>query len=493
MDGLPLHVPAGRRGKSEQGDRLRIHAPFRPEWRRSGEGSSQAGVNRLDGVSYSGNMAPCDTDEPAPELAYIGKQEPEGKQRNRGAKRLWTIPPAPSLSPRGLEADPILNEIPPPLGVELWQRLRDAIVWKDVRVEERHRLFHDRTTYLLDPAFSLADDDEIGASVQTLAKLLKQPDAVDSRSLVEAIAAIAEWAVRSGHDETAALYAWLAARLRPRDPGLAFAAGRAERRCARYERAEQWFMRAIGLSRRNSDDAAYADAYLGWGLMEEQRGRRGSAREKYVRAWRAALRGSFPQLIAAARHNLIALSYPDEPFEVGLAHATAAYKLYDDSSPERLALLALDAATLLADHSYFTHALRLYDALAPHIARPAVQVALLANTARAAAAVGDRERFRSAYEQVTREDAQAGEFGPAALAEVARAAHTLGYDGKAIATANAALNLARARGAAGAERVAVEVIESVRERRAGDVLKETPPRAVRFVNRFARRLSKLPA
>jgi tetratricopeptide (TPR) repeat protein len=392
-----------------------------------------------------------------------------------------------------LEADPILHEIPAPLGIELWQRFRDAIVWKDVRVEDRDHLFHQHTTYLRDPAYSLVADDEIGASVQTLAKLIEHPGSAEMRSVVDAIAAIADWAVGKGYDQTAAHYAGLAARMRPRDPGLAFAAGRAERRCARYERAEQWFMRAIGLSRRLSDDAAYADAYLGWGLMEEQRGKRASAREKYVRAWRAALRGSFPQLIAAARHNLIALSYPDEPFEVGLAHAAAAYKLYDDSSPDRLALLALDAATLMADHSYFTHALRLYDALAPHIARPAVHVALLSNIARAAAAVGDRERFRSAYEQVTREDAQAGEFGPAALAEVARAAHTLGYEGKAIATANAAIHLARARGAAGAECMALNVIEAVREKRAGDVLRETPPRAVRFVNRFVKRLSTLRA
>ncbi|MCA1788885.1 MAG: hypothetical protein LC667_03200 [Thioalkalivibrio sp.] len=315
-----------------------------------------------------------------------------------------------------MEADPILNEIPGPLGIELWQRFRDAVVWKDVPVKDRPHLFHNTTTYLHDPAFSLRNDDKIGASVQTLASLINHPDAVDARSVVDAVAAIAEWAVGRGYDQTAALYAWLAARMRPRDPGLAFAAGRAERRCARYEPAEQWFMRAIGLSRRLGDAAAYADAYLGWGLMEEQRGRRDSAREKYESARRAALRGSFPQLLAAARHNLIALSYPDEPFEVGLAHATAAYKLYDNSSSERLALLALDAATLLADHSYFTQALRLYDALAPHIARPSVHVALLANIARAAAAVGDRNRFRSAFEQVTCEEAQAGEFGPAALA-----------------------------------------------------------------------------
>lgn len=426
-------------------------------------------------------------------MAYIGKQEPEGKARNRGPKRRWTIPTPPGLSSYGLEARQILEEIPGPLGVELWQRFRDAVIWREVAAEDRHQLLLS-TTYLSDPAFAhaAAEIKELHAALRIFGELIDRARTVDVRLLAKASHNVSEWAALHGYDETAALYAGLAARLRPRDPDLAFAAGRAERRCARYERAEEWFLRAIGLSRRAGDDAAYASAFLGWGLMEEQRGRRASARQKYVRAWRAAMRGSLHQLGAAARHNLIALSVPDDPFDVGLAHVIAAYKLYDNSSAERLALLALDAGVFLAEHGFYAHALRLYDALVGHIARPAVHVALLANIARAAAALGDKARFRTAYEEVTRDDAQIGEFAPAALAEVARAAHTLGLDGRAIATANEALKLARARGAVGAERAALEVIEAVREKRAGDVLREPPPRVVRFVNRFVKRLASLP-
>jgi tetratricopeptide (TPR) repeat protein len=426
-------------------------------------------------------------------VAYIGKQEPEGRERNRGAKRRWTIPAPLGLGPCGLEARQILEEVSGLLGVELWQRFRDAVVWNAVSPGDRHHLFL-KTTYLRDPAFADAAAGvlEIHPALRAFAELIGSARAVDARALAKASVSISEWATLHGHEETAALYAGLAARLRPRDPDLAFAAGRAERRCGRYERAEEWFLRAIGLSRRAGDDAAYASAFLGWGLMEEQRGRRASARQKYVRAWRAAMRGSLHQLGAAARHNLIALSVPDDPFDVGLAHVIAAYKLYDDSNPERLALLALDAGVFIAEHGFYAHALRLYDALARHIARPAVQVALQANVARAAAAVGDRTRFRAAYESVNREDAQKGEFAPAALAEVARAAHTLGLDGKAIATANEALKIARSRGMAGAERAALDVIEAVREKRAGDVPREPPPRVVRFVKRFVRRLDALP-
>jgi tetratricopeptide (TPR) repeat protein len=428
-------------------------------------------------------------------LAYIGRQEPEGRERNRGPKRRWTIPAPPGLSPSGLEGGHILEEIPGPLGVELWQRFRDAVLWNEVRVDDRAGLFLSPTTYLRDTEFKLASGDlpeMIQSALRNFGELIDPPGAVDARSLAKASVSISEWATLHGYDETAALYAGLAARLLPRNPDLAFAAGRAERRCTRYERAEEWFLRAVGLSRRSGDDAAYASAFLGWGLMEEQRGRRASARQKYVRAWRAAMRGSLHQLGAAARHNLIALSVPDDPFDVGFAHVISAYKLYDDSSAERLALLALDAGVFFAEHGFYAHALRLYDALARHIARPAVHVALLANVARAAAALGNHARFRSAYESVNRDDAQIGEFGPAALAEIARAAYTLGLNGKALATANEALRIARARGVASAERAALDVVDAVREKRAGDVLREPPPRVARFVNRFVRRLSSLP-
>lgn len=427
-------------------------------------------------------------------MAYIGKQEPEGKARNRGRKRRWTIPAPPGMSPSGLEASQILEEVPGPLGAELWQRFRDALLWSEVAPEHRHQLLLN-TTYLGDPAFAHAADGEkeLRVALRTFSELIGGVRSVDARPLARASHTVSEWAALHGHDETAALYAGLAARLRPRDPELAFAAGRAERRCARYERAEEWFLRAIGLSRRVGDDAAYASAYLGWGLMEEQRGRRASARQKYVRAWRAAMRGSLHQLGAAARHNLIALSVPGDPFDVGLAHAIAAYKLYDDTSAERLALLALDTGVFLAEHGYYAQALRLYDTLSRHIARPAVHVALLANVARAAAALGDRDRFRAAFEAVTHDDAQMGEFAPAALAEIARAAHTLGLHGKAIATANEALKLARSRGVPGAERAALDVIEAVRGKRDGDVLREPPPRVVRFVTRFAKRLAAVPS
>jgi hypothetical protein len=53
------------------------------------------------------------------------------------------------------------------------------------------------------------------------------------------------------------------------------------------------------------------------------------------------------------------------------------------------------------------------------------------------------------------------------------------------------LKIARLRGMVGAEKAALDVIESVREKRAGDVPREPLPRVVRFVGRFVRRLQSL--
>jgi tetratricopeptide (TPR) repeat protein len=356
----------------------------------------------------------------------------------------------------------------------------------------REPLFNEGASFLDEPAFRAAADlhPELRTALRTISRLV-DGHSVDARQLAQAALTVSEWATGRGHAGTAALFAGLAARLRPRDPDLAFAAGRAERRCGRFDQAGEWFVRAIGLSRRSGDDAAYASAFLGWGLMEEERGMRASARQKYVRAWRAAMRGSLHQLGAAARHNMIALSVPDDPFDTGFSHVVAAYKLYDDSSAERLALLALDAGVFFAEHGLYAAALPLYDAADRHLSRPAIITALHANVARAAAALDHVERFRQAAAIVTREESQAGEFAPGALAELSRAAYTMGLDGKAVGYANAAAKAAKARGALTAERAALDALAAVRERRTRDVPIEPPPRVRRFVKRFVARMAAL--
>jgi tetratricopeptide (TPR) repeat protein len=391
-----------------------------------------------------------------------------------------------------LDGQEILEEVAGALGVELWQRFRDVYLWNELPLADRDALFDGAASFLNDPAFKDASEQqpELRTALRLISRLV-DGQAADARQLAPAALTISEWAAQHGHSATAALYAGLAARLRPRDPNLAFEAGRAERRCGRFDRAGEWFLRAIGLSRRSGDDAAYASAFLGWGLMEEERGMRASARQKYVRAWRAAMRGSLHQLGGAARHNMIALSVPDDPFDTGLSHVIAAYKLYDDSSAERLALLALDAGVFFAEHGFYAAALPLYDAASRHLSRPAIITALHANVARSAAALGDVERFRQAAAVVAHDEAQAGEFAPAALAELARAAYTIGLDSKAVAYANSAARAAQARGAVSAERAALDALATVRERRTRDVPLEPPPRIRRFVKRFVARLSGL--
>lgn len=437
------------------------------------------------------------TSPPSPEgicLAYIGRQEPEGQARSRGPKRRWTIPPPPALSAVGLEGAAILDEVPGPLGLELWQRFRDAVAWSGIPATERISGLGSASSYLDSDEFRRAAKGEpaLARPLGVLAAL-HHGRLTNARVAAKAASVFAEWAASRGFDETAALFSGLAARMRPRDPDLAFAAGRAERRCSRYPVAVEWFTRAVGLARRAGDDAAYASAYLGWGLLEEQRGDRAAARKRYERARKAAMRGSLHQLAAAAEHNMIALSVPYDTFDVGFAHVVAAYKLYDESEAERLALLALDAGVFLAEHGYYAPAMLLYDASLPHQARPAVLTALQANVARAAAALGERDRFQAAFDLLMREDALSGEFAPASLAELARAAHTLGLDGKAAGLASEAIKIARERGAVAAERAATKALEVVREHGPGDVPQEPPARVIRFAKRFAKRLSALPA
>jgi hypothetical protein len=223
---------------------------------------------------------------------------------------------------------------------------------------------------------------------------------------------ISEWGAKQGYVLTETAFAVVAALVRPEDPELAFAARRVARRHSDYARATDWFKRATGLARRADDDSAKAAAYLGWGIMEAQRGRPDEARRRLVRAWRSARRGKLRALTAAARHNLIAVT---------ASSGIAAYKLYGDDPP-LIAQLAVDAAALWSLHSYFAATLRVSEAAIPYIERPAERLQVLANIARS---VGKPDRFFAVWYEVSGEGKKsAGEFLPQIYLDLAEAART---------------------------------------------------------------------
>lgn len=340
-------------------------------------------------------------------------------------RRRWTIPPAPSFSCRHFDGLPILEELPAPIAVLLFQRFRDVQLWAASPVPQREGLFRHPSAELTDPLTVPTDlPESVLTALALLDALRASPDRAKLKDISRACALIGEWADLNGYPEAERHFRSLAAHAEPRSAPAAFAAGRAERRAGNFPTAEQWFLRAIGLARRLDDPDTYADALIGLGILEEARRRPSEARRAYTLAWRAAMRAGLRKIAAAARHNMIPLSLYSGSLEQGIAHATAAYKLY--GRDPRLARLAIDTGALLSEFGHFSAALSLYEVALPQVRRPAVRAAALANIARAASAVGDHTRYAEVWREVDLDERRGQQSLIPILLELARAARNVG-------------------------------------------------------------------
>jgi tetratricopeptide (TPR) repeat protein len=365
----------------------------------------------------------------------------------------------------------------------LFQRYRDTLLWTATDLDDRRGLFWSTPE-------PLPDAHPLCGAVEVLNRIVIAPDSANARSVARACLEVSEWGAAGGWLATEYLFAVLAARAADRDHEFAFAAGRAARRQGRFEDAKSLFRRAIALSRRVGDEAGYANAFLGWAIMEEKRGDLSAARTKFIRALRAASRGGLPELLAATRHNMIALALADRNFPEGQAHIVAAYKLYGPDNPQ-LYRLANDAAGFWSAFGYFAIALPLFERALPHVVRPDERIAILANISRAAAGLGQRARFLSAWTEAVSLDRHGGESMPDIYMELARGAQSLGYNAKAQELVREAVGWAKLRGYPAKRAVAESLLVEVQEGRGADPAQAPSPALTRFARRFMQRLRAL--
>jgi tetratricopeptide (TPR) repeat protein len=420
--------------------------------------------------------------------AFI-KQEPLPRPHHR--KRRWQIPPLPNAVLRGFPGSTILDEITaPPLALLLWQRFNDVQEWIRTPDPQKQGLLGFPADYeaVLTWAAENAGEDA-GKPLRAIRPLLEKTSA-HARDMARLCEQIGAWASREGYIETAAMYYLLAAHALPKDQACNYSAGRAERGCARYHRAEQWFLRAIGLSRRAGDDEIYATAYLGWGVLEEQRGDHAAAQLRYTRALRAAKRGQLRPLAAAAHHNMIPLAAHAADFADGQAHIVAAYKLYGKDAT--VIRLAADAAAFWAWFGYFHLARSVYTAVLDRIAQLPDRVQVLANIARAAAAVQDEEEYQRIHAHVA-ELASAGRHFPARVwVDLAEGARSLGRTRIALDLAGRALEEAGARGEQATSAAALGILGAVQSATPADRNIAPPERLQRFATRLTKRVKEFP-
>jgi tetratricopeptide (TPR) repeat protein len=373
----------------------------------------------------------------------------------------------------------------------LWQRFADISEWQRTPDAAKRKLIAFGTEYdaLLDELAENVAHRELPFG--QMRRILEVGSSFDARVLAALAEEVASWAGRQGFIETAALYSLLAAHLIPRDPVLNYAAGRAERACARYHRAEQWFQRAIALARRAGDTETYASAYLGWGLMEEQRGRSTEAVRLYTRALRAAQRGGVRALAAAAHHNMIPLAAQTSSFDKGNAHVIAAYKLYGDDAA--LTRLAADAACFWAWFGYFDLAARVYDAVVDRIDSVPDKLQVLANLARALAALRREAEYERAVARIHAYDSHGRHIPPRVWVDLAEAARTLGRTRLALDCTGRAIEDAQKRGEQATLAAANQVLATIQAASPTETDKAAPERVQRFAARLTKRIRQLPA
>jgi hypothetical protein len=382
----------------------------------------------------------------------------------------WPAPPRRTVR-SGLEGLEILGEATPPLAGLLWTAYRFVTLWTEAPRAVRPELADagaERRWVAEVVAAGLPG--EVEEPLLALAVVLRQPVEANPTAVGLALRALVQRCWEAGWRESAALIAESAARTVPGDAGAVYEAGRAARRAGWEREAEAWFRHGLSLARRRRSgrDASLFLGSLGNGAL--RRGNLRLAERLHLRALRAARRSSAHERAAGAMHDLfvVALRRGDaRTAERWAAAALEGYGAEHASTP----VLIHDLAYHWMDRGDFADAYPLMAALLPHL-RPEdghMRVGVLANLARAAAGVGDRSAFESAWSQVVRAWSDRSEAPgwaatlAVALTEAAQGALHLGEATRAIWAVEQAEPLARSAGL-GRERLVLDAVREAAER-----------------------------
>ena len=408
----------------------------------------------------------------------------------RRTARRWRTPPAILHGGEPFEGAAVLDEMDGPLGLLLFQVVRDVYLWGATAPEEREALFDPQADETLAAVVRQADADlQLESALLMLVRMVGTPEGAREEQVALACQHVAHWADVNGYPATAIAFAQGAAVVLPADAAASYAVGRLARRRAEHARAETWYRRAVALGRQSGDWASYSMAFGGLGNLYMQRGNFPQARRFHLRALRSARRHSMRALHGSALHDLFVVAaqtrQPDEAERL----AREAFELYGPEHP-RLVHLAGDVAYFWMEHGRFAPALTVFQALVHHVPTHEDRVIALANLARAAAGAGDRRLFEETWDEVWDRMARANALESAAtiLLELARGAAMLGEHERAERAAERAAQVARERGEGRVRLSAESVLDQARRRRgaaAEAAPDETEPETAARAETFA--------
>jgi tetratricopeptide (TPR) repeat protein len=386
----------------------------------------------------------------------------------RRTARRWRTPPAILHGGEAFEGVAVLEELSTPLGLLMFQVIRDVYLWGSTEPERREGLFEARAE---DALISLLRDSDpevqLESALMTLIRLTGGPELAREEQIALACQHVAHWADSHGYMGTAIAFAQGAAVVLPADAATSYAVGRLARRCAEHARAETWFRRAIALARQSGDWGSYAMAFAGLGNLYMQRGNLPAARRFHLRALRSARRHSMRALHGSALHDLFVLSAQAGQADEAERLAREAFEMYGPDHP-RLVYLALDVAYFWMERGRFAPALTVFQALVHHMQRLEDRLGVLANMVRASAGAGERRLFDQTWDEVwDRMQRTQQKLANAAtvMLELAHGAAMLGEYERAERAAERAVQVARERGEARTLLTAEAVLDQVRRNR----------------------------
>lgn len=310
------------------------------------------------------------------------------------ARRRPRHPPPPLTRPvRGplLPHAEVLDELVSPVGVLLWQLLRDATLWSTAEREHRAGLFADAARA------SGGAVPEVQEELDALAVLVRDPHPDAGPIIARMCDRVRTWAEGRGTYATALAFAQAAALAHPEDARCAYEVGRLARCRAEYARAEVWYQRALVLGRRSGDREVQARSYGGLANLYARRGNYPLAFEATGKMVRLAKRHALPDVLSGALHGWAVLCFETGEIEAGIRHARRALRVRGAADDSTLRI-AHDMAVALMDHcGAFGLAREVLRTLLPHVVQARVRWIVLANLGRAAAASGDLQLFEAAW------------------------------------------------------------------------------------------------
>jgi tetratricopeptide (TPR) repeat protein len=359
------------------------------------------------------------------EAPHRKKAPTRARVSRRNASRRWCIPPALQNEPDELlEGVGLLDELRTPVGLVLWQSLRDVMLWAQVDAEERVDLFTPQAARArLGGLLESGAEPALEVSLTTLAGLVGSPETANPEIVSLVCIQVSRWAEGRGAFATAMGFAQAAALAVPLDPGPALAAGALALRWRRLARAETWLRRAIGLARRGKHWEQYAEAYVELGALYVRRGAGELGERFYTQGLRAARRWGLTTVRGAAHHGLLLRALESGDLDEAERHARGAMRAYGRGHP-RLPELEHDEAYLWVRQEHYARAITRLQKLLPTRVEPIERSLTLAILAHAAAGLGDTAQYEEyamdAWTVIRRHPGEEGRHGRALL-ELARA------------------------------------------------------------------------